>query len=373
MKKILIISFTDQKNDPRVNRQIRFLKDKYKVSTVGLKNAKIENVIFYLLERKKGSFFSKVKKAILCKIKKFEKVYWDTYEFYILIDELMNKKFDIIISNDIESLPFALRIANGAKILLDAHEYTPKEFEDRFIWRFILKDYKEYLCKIYIKCCDRMITVSAGIVDEYNKNFNIKPDIITNASEYVDIKPSKVNNKHIRLIHHGGAVPSRKIESMIKMMEYLDNGFTLDLMLIPTIPTYLKKLKSMVKNKEKIRFLEPISIQEVVTFINTYDIGVYILEENSFNNKYALPNKFFDFIQARLVVAIGPTLEMARIVKQYDIGIVADNFTPESMAKELNKLTKDKIDYYKHQSEKYAYELSSEGNRQKLQKLIAEL
>lgn len=371
-KRVLIISFTDLKNDPRVNRQIRFLKDKFEVSTVGLKNVEEDNVVFYPIERKSTSFFYYVKKALLCKFKMFEKVYWETYKFKDLLNKLSDRRFDLIISNDIESLPLALKIANGAKILLDSHEYTPREFEDRVFWRFFLKDYKEYLCKEYIKCCDRMTTVSDGIAEEYYKHFNIKPDIITNACDYVDIKPSH-NSKYIRLIHHGGAVPSRKIESMIKMMEYLDNSFTLDLMLLPTLPAYLKKLKYMVKNKDKIRFLEPVSTQDVVNRINKYDIGVYILEENSFNNKYALPNKFFDFIQARLAVAIGPSPEMAKIVRRYDLGIVADNFTPESMAKELSKLTIDKIEYYKYQSDKVAYELSSERNLQKFENIIVGL
>jgi hypothetical protein len=160
---------------------------------------------------------------------------------------------------------------------------------------------------------------------------------------------------------------------MLKMMDYLDNSFTLDLMLLPTSPTYLKKLKCMAKDKDKIKFLKPVPTQEVVNCINKYDIGVYILEENSFNNKYALPNKFFDFIQARLALAIGPSPEMAKIVRQYDCGIIAKDFEPESMAKELSRLTRDKIDYYKNQSDKAAHELSSERNRQKLENLVAEL
>ncbi len=59
MKKILIISFTDQKNDPRVNRQIMFLKDKYIVSTVGLKSTEEENAGFYNLKRKPVSLYEK--------------------------------------------------------------------------------------------------------------------------------------------------------------------------------------------------------------------------------------------------------------------------------------------------------------------------
>ncbi len=372
MRKVLIISFTDLKKDPRVNKQIRFLKDRYEVSTIGLESAEEEYVVFYRLERRDTSFFSNVKKALFCKIKFFEKVYWDTYKFDFLLDELSREKFDLIISNDIESLPLALRVKNDGKILLDAHEYTPREFEDRFLWRLFLQDYKEYLCKKYIRYCDSMITVSDGIANEYYKNFNIKPDVITNACDYVDIKPS-YNSKFIRLIHHGGAVPSRKIESMIKMMDYLDKSFTLDLMLLPTLPTYLKKLKYLAKGKDKIRFLEPVPTQDVVNRINKYDIGVYILEENNFNNKYALPNKLFDFIQARLAVAIGPSPEMAKIIKQYDLGIVSSDFEPKTIAEEINKLTKDKIDYYKYQSDKAAYELSSEGNHKKIENLVAGL
>ncbi len=85
MRKVLIISFTDLKKDPRVNRQIRFLKDRYEVSTVGLESAEEEYVVFYRLERRSTSFFSNVKKALFCKIKLFEKVYWDTYniQFYL--------------------------------------------------------------------------------------------------------------------------------------------------------------------------------------------------------------------------------------------------------------------------------------------------
>ncbi len=376
MKKILIISFTILSKDIRVNRQIKLLKDKYVISTVGLKSSDDNNVTFYPIDPivyKSSAFFRRIKKAFLCKLKMYEKLYWGFYGVDSLLSILSTKKFDLIIANDIESLPFALKISNGAKLFFDAHEYAPRELEDRFIWRFFLKDFKVYLCKKYIRLCDRMITVSDGIAKEYYKDFNIKPDVITNASDYVDIKQSVVNSKFIKLIHHGGAMPSRKIELMIKMMDYLDKRFTLDLMLIPTSQAYFKKLKCLAKNNGRVRLIEPVPMDKIVKFINQYDIGTYILPPINLNHKYALPNKFFDFIQARLAVAIGPSPEMANIVKQYDLGIVAEDFRPEAMAKELNKLTKDKIDYYKCQSDKVAYELSSAGNLNKLENLIAGL
>ena len=45
-----------------------------------------------------------------------------------------------------------------------------------------------------------------------------------------------------------------------------------------------------------------------------------------------MPNKFFEYIQARIVPAIGPSPEMARIAREWDCGIVADDYTPEALA-----------------------------------------
>ncbi len=373
MKRILIISFTDQRSDPRVNRQIRFLKDRYTVSTIGLQSAEERNVVYYPIERKPTSFFRNVKKAILCKIKDFERVYWDTYKFDTLLIILRGQKFDLIISNDIETLPFALKIANGAKVLLDAHEYTPRQFEDRFLWSFFLKNYKEYLCKKYIKKCDIVITVSEGIANEYGNNYGVMPIIITNACEYLDIKPQPTDEQNIKLMHHGYTIPSRKLEIMIEMMNYLDKRFSLDLMLVNSNPGYFKFLKAFANNKSNIRFLEPVPIDKIVMFINRYDIGIFILPPTNLNYRYALPNKFFEFIQARLAVAIGPSPEMAKIVNRYNLGIVSDGFKPETVAKELNELTKDKIEYYKCRSDKFAQKLSFERNRQKFENLVVDL
>lgn len=197
--------------------------------------------------------------------------------------------------------------------------------------------------------------------------------MITNACDYVEKKPSPTDNQQITLIYHGVTIRSRQLEIMIEMVDYLDKRFTLHLMLVNTDSNYLKRLKKLAEGIGNIRFLRPVYMEEIVKTINQYDIGIFVLPPTNLNYKYALPNKLFEFIQARLAVAIGPSPEMAIIVKQYNLGIVAEDFGPETIANELNKLTKEKIEYYKSQSDKLAYEISSEGNCQKLQKIIAEL
>ena len=95
---------------------------------------------------------------------------------------------------------------------------------------------------------------------------------------------------------------------------------------------------------------------------NEYDIGLYLLRPANFNNRFALPNKFFEFVQGRLAVAIGPSPEMARIVHEYGLGIVAEDFTPETLAQELNNLDPPAIAGFKQAAHAAADELCAERN-----------
>jgi len=158
-------------------------------------------------------------------------------------------------------------------------------------------------------------------------------------------------------------------------MRHLDARFRLDLMLVADggLQGYLEKLRGMAESDSRIRFLPPVPMQEVVRFSSQYDIGLYLLEPNSFNHLHALPNKFFEFIQARLAVAIGPLPEMARIVRQYDCGVVSSDFAPKSLAERLMALDHAKINYYKSQSHKAARELCAEQNKDKLLSLVEQV
>jgi hypothetical protein len=108
-------------------------------------------------------------------------------------------------------------------------------------------------------------------------------------------------------------------------------------------------------------------------YLNQYDVGLYLLPPTNFNYQLALPNKLFEFVQARLAVAIGPSLEMARLVREYDCGIVSDEFSPESLARRLNELDREHIDHFKQRSHFAARELCFEKNSEVLLGMINRL
>ena len=98
-----------------------------------------------------------------------------------------------------------------------------------------------------------------------------------------------------------------------------------------------------------------------------------MLPSVNFNNKYALPNKFFEFIQARLALAIGPSLEMKRIVEQTGCGFFSSNFSAQCMADCLNRLSVHQIEEYKQKAHEAARSFSLEQSQKQILSIVNEL
>ncbi len=369
--RVLILVFSDLQKDVRVNRQIRFLKEEYRVEVVGYSDPGIEGVVYHPTSRPYGRrIIDRIRKYAVPGLGLYEVYYWNP-ERRRLLASLASRTYDLVIANDIDTLPLALRL-NARKVLFDAHEYYPRQFEDRWEWRMFFQGYYNYLCRRYMKQAHRMTCVCQGIADEYRRVYGVHADVITNASDYADLRPGAIDCSRIRLIHHGSAMRTRKIENMIRLMRYTDTRFCLDLMLVPTENRYFCELQVMASGYSNVRFTAPVPISEVTSAINKYDIGLYLLEPRSFNTRHALPNKFFDFIQARLAIAVGPSDEMSCIVQKYGLGVIANDFRPESLAATLNGLSTAQIKQYKESADRHARELSAERNHHRLLDIVSE-
>ncbi len=379
MKKILILAYSDLNHDARVARQINFLSETYQLTVACFDSPKNWKHEVFHIKRIKPGLFQKAIGSFFLLTGLFELAYKVIYDFPLLRKQLESRAFDLIIANDIESLPLAFKIKKKEKILFDAHEFAPRHFEDKLVWRIFFQRFNKYLCVKYLPLVDQMITVGTGLANEYAAHYPVKPIVVTNANYYANLIPTPVDEKKIRLIHHGAANPSRQLEIMIEMMNYLDDRFTLDLMLLtPSIAnkktrSYLDSLKTLIKDNPRIKIVSPVKSYEVVNFIHPYDMGIFLLPPINFNYANTLPNKLFDFIQARLAIGIGPTPEMASLVNTHHLGVVANDFTPQSLAKKINSLSAVEIYYFKKQADKAALELSAEKNKVILNDLVNNL
>jgi len=362
MNDILILSFSDLEDDPRVNRQIGLLSGHYRVTAVGFADPKIDDVEFLRVDSGQKNIVSKIFAACKLKLGLFDSYYWNINLVKAVLQLLGNRQFDLVIANDLNTLPLAVRLAGKGKVVFDAHEYASLEFEDLAFWRFFFKKYNDALCRLYLPRVHGMWTVCQGIADKYRQTYGVSSVVVTNAPLYHDLQPTEVSDNRVRMIHHGAALPSRKLEIMIDAMRLLDDRYTLDLMLVANTSEYIDQLKARAEGIKGVRFIPPVSMSQLSSFGNDYDVGIFLLPPTNFNYQHALPNKFFEFIQSRLCVAIGPSPEMAYLIKKYDCGIIANEFTAEAMANELKHLSSEKLRHYKQRAHVAAQDLCFDKN-----------
>jgi hypothetical protein len=275
-------------------------------------------------------------------VRRYRALLWSR-ELAALRDELAGERFDLVVCHDLDLLPLATGIAGSGRLVFDAREYYPRHFEDRLTWRLLYGPMNRRLCRDYLPACDLVLTVSDGLAAEYRRVFGVAPRVVPSLPPFHDLQPSPVDPGRVRLVHHGWANRSRRIEGMIRMMDHVEPRFALDLILMPMADGYDRFLQREAADRGNVRILPPVPYEQLIPSTNHYDVGVFLCPASTFNLRHALPNKLFEFIQARLAVAIGPSPEMRAVVERHGCGTVAPDFEPRSLAANLNALSAEAI------------------------------
>ncbi len=344
-------------------REIDALKNDYNIIAVGSTAPKDKSVKYIDSSVLGYSFLyrgaRKVYRTLLGKI-----IPVRSFKVQTALEKILKEHLpDIVIVHDPLLIPylFAAKTARF-KTVYNAHEYHPLELDEDKEWlnswgAYFYNIYKEYLHRI-----DLVINVCQSIADKCFEEFGKESIVIPNAAVYqAGLQPSvHVPGSPVRIIHHGVAIKERGLELMIEALQQLGSNYQLDFMLVAGDKNYFEELKSFVEKVPNVKLIKPVSFSEIVPLINQYDIGLYNLPPVSFNNKVALPNKFFEFIQARLCLVISPSIEMKRIVEKYNVGVVGRDFTANAIADVLKNLSPAQISQHKQNAHAVAEQLSME-------------
>jgi hypothetical protein len=359
MTRALVISFSDLDSDPRLDRQIGALRFRFEVAAAGLAPPVFRDVRFIDISSPPRRVAGRALGLIRRLLRRSEAVFWKHPANQAVLQRLRDVEADVVVANDLSALPIAMHL--GRPVVFDAHEYSPDELGDSLWWRALERPERMWICRRYVPGVAAMMTVSEGIADRYEREFGVRATVVTNAPPYAELEPSPVGER-VRVLHHGLALRGRGLEEMIRLVSLLDERFTLDLVLVEGDRGYRDELIRRVAGNPRVRVLPPVPMREIVPMANGYDIGLYLLAPNNFNQRHALPNKLFEFIQGRLAVAIGPSPEMAAVVRRFGCGVVSSDFRPETLATELNRLDTSTIAALKQASSVAAVELCAEKN-----------
>lgn len=355
----LVLCFADPAGNPRPNRIIKCLSRDFDVHVISAGPSRLSRIHHEAFIHTTKTFAGRLVRNANLLIRHYRPILWPP-SLRAMVERHRALDHALISVHELRLLPFALAVRNHGRILFDAREYYPRHYEDVWWWRLLHQPLNRHLCRDYLHQADHVVTVCQGLADEYRREFGITCSLLPSYPAPVDCTPSPVDAENIRLVHHGLASQSRKIERMIEMMDHLHERFSLDLILMPSDVPYMASLRAMCATRPRVRVLPPLPFAQLVEATNSYDIGVFLVPPGNFNLRFTLPNKFFEYIQARLMVAIGPSPEMARLVQAHNLGVVSPDFAPATLAGLLNRLTPEDIENYKAQAHQAARVLNSD-------------
>lgn len=384
MKKNILIYFpADASYSPRVLAQIDALKNDYNIflACTKFENDLYESDVEIIIIKKNTMPKSKlvrVLKELLSgdfSIDRKEFPYWNWFQKSRL-KQLLKFDFDLVISHNSNSLPICYNLAKKKQIphIFNAHEYYPRHFESYPKWVRESQPTEIFVCEKYLSKVDHIFCVGEIIGHTYQKNFNCADiSFIPNDKPFHNLSPSKIDSP-VKIIYHGGCKRARKIEENIEIIKALPKDkFHVDFMLKVYDETYFEELKSLAQGFENINFIPPVSVNDIIPFCNSYDIGLFHISPSTFNLEYCLPNKFFEYIQSRLCLITTPNPEMKALIEKYKIGRVSEDYAPNSTAQVLLNLDTEEIEGYKVNSHKTAHILGSENTYMKMRKVVEDL
>lgn len=360
--RVLILSFEDISVDPRVMKQVRLLAPQYEVTTCGPGPQPHPDVVHVELDTETVRPRGRVGHLLDDVAREIEWFAW-TYRRGELVQQvkerLHGRTFDAAIANDAGTVGVANSIVGARRVHADLHEFFPGlPAPDSPSGRRQVR-YWSWLTRAHAAKARSSTTVGAEIAKRY-REFGLTPRVVTNATPHqiLDVTPT---SRPVRIVHSGNPFRDRGLAETMRAVASAKADVTIDLYLThngTADRAYLMELAESLGSRVTIH--EPVPQVQLVETLSKYDVGIFVLPMTSENYALALPNKFFDFVQARLALVVGPSIEMARIVRERSLGIVTETFDRTAIESALESLTPEMVDEFKAASAAAADDLSAE-------------
>lgn len=367
--RLLVLSFSRISADARVLKQVNLLKDQYRVTTCGY-GPKPEGVEDHIEIPENLVAWKYPRAAVVARA--YAQAYWCNPVISHLRPLLPAGYYDIVLANDIDTAGLALALKPTRGVHLDLHEYCPRMKEELFRWKLFMGPFMAWMVRKYGTRVDSVTTVATHIAEEYRREFGLNAEVVTNAAPYVDRQPTPVHSP-IRLVHSGAAKQGRYLEVTLDAMDAIKSDATLDLFLTQNHGEYFESLRARINGMPNVTLHDPVPYDRLNSTLSDYDVGVFLLPPVNFNYEWTLPNKFFDFVQARLGIVIGPSPEMAAVLTQENLGLVTEDFSSAALARAIDSLTPETVGSFKASAHRAAEALSAEEQLRRWGHAIQEL
>ena len=262
-----------------------------------------------------------------------------------LTNHLAGRSFAVAHASDLYVLPALTRFAQERRtpVTLDARELyhhvagTVGKPWARLFWHLLQK---RYLPRVHAA-----FTVSDGIADRLAATYGIRrPIVVPN----VALNRARESGADIRsdlglprdaflAVHTGNIRRHRGCELAVEAAARF-RGLHLAFVGSGQLQLELARMADAAGIGERVRFIRPVDPEDVTTFIRTADVGLALLEDVCLNHYLALPNKLFEYVAAGVPVIASALPEIARVVKDHDVGLCVEPSNLDALTDALRAL-----------------------------------
>jgi len=230
---------------------------------------------------------------------------------------------DVWHAHDLPTLPIALACADrfGGAVVYDSHEiFTEAGSTSRLpaAVRYLLRRWE----RAWARRADLVLTVNASLAEVLGDWFGrddiaVVHNCASPTAAHSPLRAALGVDLDIPLIlYHGSVTVGRGLETLIEaMLDPLLAGARLAIMGYGPLRPRLERLAAASSASDRIRFLPPVSPDEVTAWVSGADVAAIAIEPTTLNHRLSSPNKLFEALAAGVPV-VGPDfVEFRRIIR----------------------------------------------------------
>ena len=278
-----------------------------------------------------------------------------------LLTAASDHRADVVHAHDLDTLPAAAALARRwhAPLVYDAHELFVDQMTlgpatARVSWPNRIKQalaQRNYarLERGLIGQAAAVITVSQSIVVELADRYHIPPPtLVLNTPRYQDLA---AGSSYLRqrlglradqriVLLQGAVLPDRHLLELVQAMALLPETVVLTFLGF-NLGTFQEPIRQEIARlglQARVFLLDALPASQLLDATASADVGMILLAGHNKNDRFAMPNKLFEYMMAGLPFVASDWPEIGRVARATGAGLTVAQPTPAALAAAVNDI-----------------------------------